>query len=270
MKNFWKLSVVLFAVGVLSACSNPGGSNSSDSTQTSSETNLKTAEYDAKTVLSYIYEGKGADVEKVTNYTAEENDEFLLSKLADKQNEQFEANGNENDFYLIIDGSEYFAKDIVDDYAQAYLDKTKEIGYDPDVKIEEINEDEVKVTATIIPIAGLSEANPIGQARTELFGGLDEEEFIRKSQNKDVKTIQNLITLKLYAMYYGDMAYSPEKSPETKEVSFTMEKEDKHYTVNQEVLSQLAKESRDQNYADSSSTSDSMDTLDSSMVDDSF
>jgi hypothetical protein len=271
MKKFLKLGLVLFTAGALSACGNQNGTAaSSESTQSSSEASMKSAENDAKTVLSYIYEGKVNGVEKVTGQTAEENDDFLLSELAKKQNEMFEANGNEDDYYLIVDGSEYFAEDIVDDYANAYLEKTKEISYDSDIKVEELNEDEVTVTATITPIAGLSEANPIGQARTELFGGLDEEEFIRKSQNKDIKTIQNLITLKLYAMYYGDMANSPEKSPETKEVSFTMEKEDNHYTVDEDVLYQLAKESRDQNYADSTSTTESTDTLDSSMVDDSF
>jgi hypothetical protein len=270
MNKFWKLSIVLFAVGTLSACGNQGEKKSSDSTQDSSETNIKTAENDAKTVLSYIYEGKVDGVEKVTNQTADENDEYLISKLVKGQEEMFEANGNENDYYLNIDGSDYYADDIIDDYANVYLEKTKEIGYDSDIKVEEVNEDEVTVTATITPIAGLSEAHPIGQARTELFGGLDEEEFIRKSQNKDVKTIQSLITLKLYAMYYGDMANSPEKSPETKEVSFTMEKENNHYTVDEDVLNQLAKESRDQNYADSTSTTESTDTIDSSMVDDSF
>lgn len=270
MKKFLQLSVFLLAVGILSACDNQNGTKVSDSIQSTNETNLKTAENDTKTVLSYVYEGKHAGVEKVTKQKAAENDEFLISKLVEKQNEQFKANGNENDYYLIIDGSEYFAKEIVEDYVQAYLDKTKEIGYDSDVKVEEINEDEVKVTATITPIAGLSEANPIGQARTELFGGLDEEEFIRKSQNKDVKTIQNLITLKLYAMYYGDMAYSPEKSSKTKKVNFTMKKDDSRYTVDEDILFHLAKESRDQTYANSSSTSNSTNTLNSSMDEDFF
>lgn len=268
MRNIWRLCAVLFTIGALSACSNKN--KSSESTQASNEISLKSAENDAKTVLSYIYDGKVNGVEKVTGQTADENNDFLLSKLAEKQNEKFEANGNEDDYYLIIDGSEYFAEDIVADYANAYLEKTKEIGYESDIKVEEVNKDEVTIAATITPIAGLSEANPIGNARTELFGGLDEEEFIHKSQNKDVKTIQSLITLKLYAMYYGDMANSPEKSPETKEVSFTMEKEGNHYTVDEDVLYQLAKESRDQNYADSTSTTESTDTLDSDTVDDSL
>ncbi|MGT9066199.1 hypothetical protein, partial [Enterococcus faecalis] len=160
MRNIWRLGAILFTIGALSACSNKN--ESSESTQASNEISLKSAENDAKTVLSYIYDGKVNGVEKVTGQTADENDDFLLSKLAEKQNDQFEA--NENDYYLIIDGSKYFAEDIVADYANAYLEKTKEIGYDSDIKVEELNKDEITIAATITPIAGLSEANPIGNA----------------------------------------------------------------------------------------------------------
>lgn len=66
MRNIWRLGAVLFTIGVLSACSNKN--ETSESTQASNEISLKTAENDAKTVLSYIYDGKVNGVEKVCIY----------------------------------------------------------------------------------------------------------------------------------------------------------------------------------------------------------
>lgn len=249
----------LCSVVMLSGCSNKDKKDAKTETSTEqveSKSSEKVAEKDAQTVLNYVYNNKTNGLDKVSNQSAEEFDNVLKSKLEKKQEDSLIDNGNKNDYYLSVDGSEYYADEIIEDYATAYLKATRTIG---DAKVEKvtIDGDEATVTAKFTPIARLSEASPIGQARTQLFGGLDEEEFIRQSQNKDVKTIKSLITLKLYAMYYGDMSKEPEKLSETKEVTFTMTKKGDHFMISNDEVYQLMKESRDGDYADSKVTTES-------------
>lgn len=214
----------------------------------------KTAEKNAKTVLSYVYQGKKDGLQKVTNQSADEVDAFLTKELVDKQLENYNDGDKLDDYFLMIDGSHYYASDILDTYAKAYIKATHALG-EFEIKSVKVDGDEAEVVAEITPFAGLSEANPIGQMKVDLFGGLDEASFISKSQNKDIKAIQNLITLKLYAMYYGDRGNIPEKSSEKKEVHFNMEKKGDSFMVSNDVMNQLAKESRDKTYAKTSDSS---------------
>lgn len=255
-KNLLLVGVVstLFLTGC--GASNTSSDTKKESTTNSSEVLEETAEKDANTVLAYVYDGKSNGVDKVTNQTKDELDQHIINKLKDKQLENYNPDNKLDDYYLIVDGSEYYATEILNDYAKAYLKATQKLG-DYKIKDIKIKGNEAQVTAEITPFAGLSEANPIGTMRTELFGGIDEEEFIRKSQNKDIKAIKNLITLKLYSMYYGDAAYVPEKSKEKKEITFTMEKKGDSYMVGNDVIDQLVKDSRDSTYADESSSEDS-------------
>ena len=68
-----------------------------------------------------------------------------------------------------------------------------------------------------------------------------------------------MITLKLYGMYYGQMGKTAVKAPEKSKVTFSMKKADGHFTVNEDTLLELAKDSRSQTYAKSSESNDSSD-----------
>lgn len=256
------LVVGLLSTLLLTGCGASNSGKTEKKTQNSEEVQKETAEKDADAVLSYVYKGKSNGIDKVTNQTKDELDQHIINKLKDKQLENYNPDNKLDDYYLIVDGSEYYASEILNDYAKAYLKATQSLG---DYKIKEVKVkgNEAQVTAEITPFAGLSEANPIGTLRTELFGGVDEEEFIRKSQNKDIKAIKNLITLKLYSMYYGDAAYVPEKSKEKKEITFTMDKKGDNYMVGNDVIDQLVKDSRDSTYADESSSGNNAPTTDS-------
>ncbi|MBV7391606.1 hypothetical protein KUA55_13030 [Enterococcus sp. ALS3] len=218
------------------------------------------AEKDAKTLLNFLYQGKRSEqLRDVTNQSADSIDSYLVSELSKKQDEMFAENENRDDYYLVIDDSNYYASDIVKDYAEAYLKQTKRISFD--IQNVNISGDEAIVVASYYPIAGLQEANPIGAARTELFGGIDEDTFIRKSQNKDLKTIKSLITLKLYAIYYGELDYDAEKVLSPVELEFTLTKKGDHFMANDDVIYQLVKESRISTYQDNSSDSETTESL---------
>lgn len=251
MKKFSLGVLTLFlSFLILSGCGNNNNTSSQKTTEESS--NLQElAEDDANVILSYVYDGKSDGIDGVTNQSKKELDNYILEELKSKQLENYNDDNKLDDYYLIVDGSNYYASDILDDYAKAYLKTTQSLGSYKIKKIK-INGDRAKVTAEITPFAGLSEANPIGTMRTSLFGGIDEEEYIRKSQNTDIKAIKNLITLKLYAMYYGDAANVPEKSKESEEVSFTMTKKGDSFMVGNDVIYQLVKDSRNDTYGDSS------------------
>ena len=151
----------------------------------------------------------------------------------------------------MVDGSQYNSEEILKDYAQTYLKKTQELD-DYKVTKTEVNGNEATITVELTPYAGLSEANPIGNARTQLFGGMDEDTFIRQSQNKDLKAIKNLITLKLYAMYYGDLAHKPELASSKTTFTFNMDKKGDNFMVSNDDLIKIMKEYLSQTYAKSS------------------
>ncbi|EBF5204914.1 hypothetical protein FH000_15500 [Listeria monocytogenes] len=217
--------------------------------ETSKEKNVKQATKDANVLLDFLYSGKRtAHLQDVIYQNPDAVDTHMINRLSKKQEESFAENGNTDDYYLVIDGSNYYASDIIEDYADAYLKQTKQISYN--VKEVDVSGDEATITISYYPIAGLEEANPIGTARSELFGGIDEDTFIRQSQNKDIKTIKSLITLKLYAMYYGDLDYEAVKVSKPVELEFTMTKKGDYYTANDDVVFQLVKDSRVQSYQD--------------------
>ncbi|MGX4686078.1 hypothetical protein JNUCC83_04170 [Vagococcus sp. JNUCC 83] len=164
---------------LLSGCGSNKNTATTKSTESSQEIAENTAEKNANAILGYVYDGKSTDVKDVTNQTKEELDQYIIGQLKEKQLENYNPDNKLDDYYLIIDGSEYYASEILEDYAKAYLKTTHSLG---EYKIKNITttNDEAQVTAEITPYAGLSEANPIGTMRTELFGGIDEEEFIRQ------------------------------------------------------------------------------------------
>lgn len=247
-KKIITLSVVALLSVTLAGCATKSNESKSDTSSKSSkvETPKSDAKHAATTVLDYIYKGKSADIESVTNQSATQLTKQLTDALETKQIESLQANGNLDDYYLVVDGSEYFARDIIKDYAKAYLRQIQATDY---TFKSVTNGDNITVTASIKPIASLSEANPIGNARTQLFGGMDEDTFIRQSQNKDLKTIKQLITLKLYAMYYGDLAHDAERVSKSKDITFDMTKKGDSYMVNSDTLMQLAKDARVKEYA---------------------
>lgn len=74
-----------------------------------------------------------------------------------------------------------------------------------------------------------------------------------------MKTIQKLITLKLYGIYYGQMAKTAEKAKDPINITFTMKKDDDHFKVDEDTIVQLAKDSRAQVYAPGQSADTSSD-----------
>lgn len=247
MKKITIATLALSSGLLLTACGNSAASKS--------EPKLD-AKSDAQTVLDFMYDGNTSGIEQVTGETPEDIEEEIVEELEAKQTDTLIGNGNINDYFLEVDGSTYLAPEIITEYAQAYYDQISTIG-EAEITDVKSSGNSVKVTAEITPIAGLSEANPIGEARTELFGGLDNDTIIRQSGNKEVETIQRLITLKLYGMYYGQMGKVAEKAPEKETVTFTMEKEDGHYTVDMSTILELAKSSRSDTYADSAESTES-------------
>ena len=81
---------------------------------------------------------------------------------------------------------------------------------------------------------------------------MDEDTFIRQSQNKDLKAIKNLITLKLYAMYHGDLAHKPELASSKTTFTFNMDKKGDNFMVSNDDLIKIMKEYLSQTYAKSS------------------
>lgn len=217
--------------------------------------NLTSAKTSAQSALDFMYKGDTSGLSDFTTNTSDDIKQLIVKPLEDKQNEAFSLNGNADDYFLVLDGSKYMSTEIVKGYADAYYNQIKTIG---SAKITDVQlgDDGKKatVTATFKPIAALSEAHPIGEARTEAFGGLDNDTIIRTSQNKDIKTINKLITLKLYSVYYGDMGKVADKGSDDVTVKFSMTKSGNHYDVNTENLLALAKASRANVYASNDSS----------------
>lgn len=225
--------------------------------------NLTAAKRSAQSALDFMYKGDTSGLSDFTTNTADDIKQLIVKPLEDKQNEAFTANGNgngngngdANDYFLVLDGSKYMSTEIVKGYADAYYNQIKTVG---SAKITDVqlgdNGEKATVTATFKPIAALSEAHPIGEARTEAFGGLDNDTIIRTSQNKDIKTINKLITLKLYSVYYGDMGKIADKGSDDVTVKFSMTKSGNHYDVNTENLLTIAKVSRANVYASNDSS----------------
>lgn len=219
--------------------------------------NLTAAKTSAQSALDFMYKGDTSGLSDFTTNTADDIKQLIVKPLEDKQNEAFTAkgNGDANDYFLVLDGSKYMSTQIVKGYADAYYNQIKTVG---SAKITDVqlgdNGEKATVTATFKPIAALSEAHPIGEARTEAFGGLDNDTIIRTSQNKDIKTINKLITLKLYSVYYGDMGKIADKGSDDVTVKFSMTKSGNHYDVNTENLLTLAKASRTNVYASNDSS----------------
>lgn len=252
-----KLKLATITLGLVAAatlmvgCSTSSNKTSVKSAPVTSDKAMATA--DAKTLLDYAYKGNTSGLESVTNQSSKDLDDMIVKQLATKQNTALGANGNINDYYLQIDGSNYYANDIINDYAKAYLNQSKLLG-GYTIKSVNVSGDTAHVTASIKPIASLSEANPIGDARSKLFGGVDEDTFIRKSQNTDIKAIKQLITLKLYAIYYGDLAHNAERSGTNKDVEFTLTKKGDHFTANNDTVTEIIKNSREKVYAKTSTS----------------
>lgn len=242
--------LLLLVTGPLVACGNSsktGESKESKTSETKKLTDEEIAKTDAQTVLKAIYQNDTTMANDVSSESFDSMKQKLQDGVADKQVKYFEENGKLDDYTLIVDGSEYTAKEVINDYAKAYMKITATL---PDVAVEkvEMNGDEATVTAKIRPIAGLSEANPIGGARTKIFGGLDNDTIIRQSQNKDVKQINRLITLKLYGVYYGDMGKKPPYADEETEINFRLKKSGNHYVADYETYKGLVKNSRAEVY----------------------
>ena len=249
-KTVLKGIVIVAGIFLLAGCSK--GSQPSEKAvkaEPSAQTVKKQAEDDANVLLDFLYQDKkSSQLENVTNQSSEGITSFLLTKLVEKQDQMFASNQNKDDYYLVIDGSNYYASDIVKDYAKAYLKQAQRLSFK--VKNVTVNGDDAKVNVSYSPIASLEEANPIGTARTKLFGGIDEDTFIRQSQNKDIKTIKSLITLKLYGIYYGDLDYDAVKVKNPVDMSFTLTKKGTHFMANEDVIYQVVKDSRIKSYQD--------------------
>ena len=243
---------------LLGGCSLPGHSSTDGSNQVTSESGVKMekgVKRDAEQVLSFMFSGKTSSFSDVSSKDEDTVNDNLITELAKKQEEFFTKNGSLSDYALEVDGSIYTAQEIIDDYASAYMHQTHKLS-DFEVTSAEVTGDEAIIKASFTPIASLSEANPIGAARTEVFGSADDEEIIRESQNKDVKQINRLITLKLYSVYYGEMDSQPELAPEKKEIEFKLTKSGDHYVADDETFLYLAKESRDDVYSETDPNSD--------------
>lgn len=217
--------------------------------------NLTSAKTSAQSALDFMYKGDTSGLSDFTTSTASDIKQLIVKAEEDKQNNSFSSNGNPDDYFLVLDGSKYMSTQIVKGYADAYYNQIKTVG---SAKITDVqlgdNGEKATVTATFKPIAALSEAHPIGEARTEAFGGLDNDTIIRTSQNKDIKTINKLIILKLYSVYYGDMGKIADKGSDDVTVKFSMTKSGNHYDVNTENLLTLAKASRVNVYASNDSS----------------
>ena len=189
-------SSILFLAGCTNTAKNGDGATASKSSISAEDT----ARTDAETVLNFMYKGNVSGATDVLDESTSDTKDYIISQLEEKQISALIANGNIDDYGIVVDGSDYSAEEIIKEYSEAYY---KQISTISDVKIKsvKVSGDSAKVTATIIPIASLSEAHPIGEARTSLLGGIDNDTIIRESGNKDVKTIQKLITLKLYGLY---------------------------------------------------------------------
>ena len=74
---------------------------------------------------------------------------------------------------------------------------------------------------------------------------MDEDTFIRQSQNKDLKAIKNL-------MYYGDLAHKPELASSKTTFTFNMDKKGDNFMVSNDDLIKIMKEYLSQTYAKSS------------------
>ncbi|MDR2977322.1 MAG: hypothetical protein LBV19_08575 [Streptococcaceae bacterium] len=243
---------LLAAVSILSlsACSTNTSSKPSSSSSSKAVSAKAAAETDAQTVLDFMYKGNISGFSDVSEDSADTVKDNIIEKLEQKQIDAMIANGNLNDYYLVVDGSNYTAQEIVTSYAEAYYKQISTIG-SANIESVTVSGNSAKIKASFKPIAALSEANPIGNARTELFGGLDNDTIIRQSQNKDVETIQKLITLDLYGMYYGQMGKTAAKGSDDVTISFTLTKNGSHFQADEDTLLQLAKDSRAQVYAES-------------------
>ncbi|WP_164506247.1 hypothetical protein [Lacticaseibacillus hegangensis] len=256
----WRLASVataLAAMLLLAGCGTSKGSTSAAKPQTAAaktKADKTQAKQDATTLLNYMYQGRASGLSEVTNEDSQDTKTYLMQHYIDKQTDFFKGNGNMDDFYLVLDGSNYYANDIIKDFAKAYVEQTQNIGHYQITKLK-TSGNNAEVTASFTPIAALSEAHPIGEARTSAFGGLDNDTLIRESQNKDVKSIQRLITLKLYSVYYGDMAKTAEKAPEKTSVTFSMTKKGSHYMVDHDTLDMIEQHGRVDKYAASDSSS---------------
>lgn len=239
MKKMALVGTTILSIITLSAC----GAQDKDNSK-------QNAKADAQSVLNYVYMGNESGASDVLSETPEDNKAFVIDKLEEKQTDKLISNGNIDDYILIADGSDYTAEEIISDYSEAYYKQISKVGHSK-IKSVSLNGDTAKVTAVIKPIAGLSEAHPIGEARTEVFGGLDNDTILRESQNKDVKTIQKMITLKLYSVYYGEMGKEAEKSESTQEITFSLKKSGQHYKANEATILELSKNSRANVYAKS-------------------
>lgn len=237
------------SVFFLSSCANTSKNSDGTTASKSSVSVEDTARTDAETVLDFMYKGNVSGAADVLDESTSDTKDYIISQLEEKQISALVDNGNIDDYGIVVDGSDYSAEEIVKEYAEAYY---KQISTIQDVKIKsvKVSGDNAKVTATITPIASLSEAHPIGEARTSLLGGIDNDTIIRESGNKDVKTIQKLITLKLYGLYYGQMGKVAEKADESKEITFKLKKDGKNFKADEETMLQLAKESRAAVYAE--------------------
>ncbi|GHU36514.1 hypothetical protein FACS1894193_03640 [Bacilli bacterium] len=241
---------------MLTACSTSSGSTSKNDTKNSATSSQSVAKTDAQTVLDFMYKGNISGFSDVSSDSASSVKSYLLDHLEKKQIDAMLANGNIDTYKLVVDGSDYSAQEIVSDYAEAYYKQIASIS-DATVKSVSLSGDSAKITATLTPIAALSEANPIGSARTELLGGIDNDTIVRESGNKDVKTIQKLITLKLYGLYYGQMGKTAAKADKPVDITFTLKKEGSHFIADKDTMLKLAKDSRAQVYADGDSDDNS-------------
>lgn len=203
----------------------------------------KNAAISAKAVLDYTFSDKSIDFGNISNDSKSTVEKAILNKLSDKQRDFFSDNDDDGEFYLQIDGSNYTANAIIRDYAKAYLNETRKLsGYK--VKSVSVKQGKAHVKAVITPIAALSEAHPIGEARSQIFGGLDNDTIIRKSQNKNVKQINRLITLKLFAYYYGNMNSKPVLADKEKTINFTLSQEGNKFVASTDTLVDILKASR--------------------------
>ncbi len=247
---FTFICMLLLSALVLSGCGFENlvaGNKGEEGKEDKEEVNLEElAKRDANTLLAYLYEGKKGNIKDVTGMDGDDLTASLERSVYEKKIRDYPG----DDWVLLVDGSRYTAEQIMQDYSRVYLKTFHSITYSvEDVKI---SNDTAEVTAKIDPIAMLSLANRITQARAEVFGDLETSAEILKSQNKDVKAINNLINFKLYSMIYGDQNKPVPTVGEEKEITFTMKKSGDHFQVSKDTIEDIMQDSMEDVYSKSS------------------
>lgn len=246
--------LTLFSVLALVGCgSKSGQSEKSDpeSTQSTSELSEKGNKADEKkarksatTVLDYLYKNKSANLKDVTGVNGSDMTRILEDTVYESKIADYPGNG----WGLEIDESIYTAEDIFRQYSKVYVKSLVQIG-DYEITNISVEEDTATITYTVDPIAMNSVANAITWARANVYGGLEASDMIGNSQNTDVKSINNLITFKLYDMIYGDKSVPFALLGEPIEIEFTLKEKNGEFVADADTILDLVKQSQVNEYS---------------------